>query len=387
MEKKHAAAPAARQKGVLRRRLAAAEENGMLRYIEIKYQLKKIIASLSPQESLPSRNALCRSLDTTHATLQKAINELIFEGVLETRVGSGTYVVGHKSMPEAIRSVGVILPNNKTDSYSDMLRGLSNYTDRHNANLILCFSQGDPEKQSQHLTRLLASRVSGLIIVPAYCMDLAKDYVLLNRLTQHNVPTVFCFRGIEGLGQMPTVCYNNFYGGYLATKHLIGKGYRNIAYIAQYMLRTSLDRYQGYAAALTESGLSVERGRVVPRITEDDRPLGYTDALRLLQRDPAIDAIFCHADLLMAGVYQAIADSGRRVSRDVGVIGFDDIESQVSLTPPATSLGGMDYEIGQEAARQLWRLIHHEEDALPVHVMQPRIIERESCLGPGREKP
>jgi Transcriptional regulators len=354
----------------------------MLRYIEIKYQLTKIIATLSPQDPLPSRAVLCRTLDTTHATLQKAIDELVKEGALETRVGSGTFVAGQKSAPEEIRSIGVILPNNEVDSYTEMIRGLSNYTDRHNANLILCFSQGDSEKQNQHLSRLLASRVSGLIIVPAYCMDLARDYVLVNRLTQHDIPAVFCFRGIDGPTQMPTVCYNNFYGGYLATKHLIKMGYRHIAFIAQYMLRTSLDRYQGYAAAMTESGLTADRRMIVTRITEDDRPLGYTDALRMLRENPGIDAFFCHADLLMSGVYQAIRDSGRRVSDDVGVIGFDDIESYVNLTPPATSLGGKDYEIGQEAARQLWRLIRREEDGLPVYVMQPHIIERESCLGP-----
>ena len=359
-----------------------AKDNGMLRYIEVKYQLSRIISTLSPQDPLPSRGVLCRTLDTTHATLQKAIDELVREGVLETRVGSGTFVAGRKNEPETIRSVGVILPNNEADSYTEMLRGLSNYTDRHNANLILCFSQGDSEKQNRHLSRLLASRVSGLIIVPAYCMDLARDYVLVNRLTQHNIPTVFCFRGIDGPMQMPTVCYNNFYGGYLATKHLIKMGYRHIAYIAQYMLRTSLDRYQGYVAAMTESGLTVDSSTVVSRVTEDDRPLAYTDALRLLRENPQIDAIFCHADLLMSGVYQAVRDCGRRVSDDVGVIGFDDIESFVRLTPPATSLGGMDYEIGQEAARQLWRLIHQEKDGLPVYVMQPHIIERESCLGP-----
>lgn len=359
----------------------------MLRYIEIKYQLSRLISSMSPQDPLPSRMALCRSLDTTHATLQKAINELIQEGRLETRAGSGTFVAGQKASPEAIRAIGAILPNSDADSYADMLRALSDYTESHNANLILCFSQGDPERQNQHLSRLLESKVSGMVIVPAYCMDLTKDYVLFNRLTQHHIPAVFCFRGIDGLNRMPTVCYNNFYGGYLATKHLISRGYRHIAYVAQYMLRTSLDRYQGYVAAMIENDLEINRDAVVLEITEDEHPLAYTDTMRLLRAAPQTDAIFCHADLLLAGAYQAIRDSGRRISADVGVIGFDDIEKYVMLSPPGTSLGGQDYEIGKKAVQLLWKMMNQEDAGLPVFLMQPRIIERESCLGPGRTAP
>jgi len=224
----------------------------------------------------------------------------------------------------------------------------------------------------------------GLIIVPAYCLDITKDYVLYNRLMQHKIPAVFCFRGIDGLNNTPLINYNNFYGGYVATKHLVQKGYRHIAYMAQYMLRTSLDRYQGYIAAMVECGLEINRDAVVLETKNDDHPYGYSDMCRILREDYPIDAVFCHADCLVPAVYQAVRDCGKRISDDVGVISFDNEDICISETPKITSLGGKDTEIGSKAAETLCRMIDGEHMPVPFYLMQPEIVERQSCLGPKR---
>ncbi len=64
----------------------------MLRYLEIKKQLQDLIAVTTPGEKLADRVTLCRRFDTTRTTLDKAIRELVREGMLTSRKGSGTYV-------------------------------------------------------------------------------------------------------------------------------------------------------------------------------------------------------------------------------------------------------------------------------------------------------
>ena len=64
----------------------------MLRYIEVKQELKSRINRLNNGDQLPSRMKLCRLLDTSRATVDKAIKELEKEGYLESHIGSGTYV-------------------------------------------------------------------------------------------------------------------------------------------------------------------------------------------------------------------------------------------------------------------------------------------------------
>ena len=48
----------------------------MLRYKEIKLMLLQKISNMSPLDRLPSRLTLCKELDTTRSTLDKAIKEL-----------------------------------------------------------------------------------------------------------------------------------------------------------------------------------------------------------------------------------------------------------------------------------------------------------------------
>lgn len=355
----------------------------MLRYQEIKYQLQAMIRSMSPQEPLPCRGALCRMLDTTFGTLQKAMAELIDEGVIVSKAGSGTFVAGKKEEDDQQeRTIGIILPNNDVDSYRRLLKSVTSSFEGKNVSTIVAFSNAVTERQNKQISRMIGSKVSGIILVPSYEMNLTKDSILLNRLTQYGIPTVFCFRGIDGLQKTPTVSYNNFYGGYLATKHLIQNGYRHIVYFERYLMRTGIDRYQGYVAAMLENGLTINHDAIVLEIKEDDSPLGYTDAVRVLTECPETDAIFCQADELIPGVYQAIADIGKRVSDDIGVIGFDDIAQYTMLSPPATTLAGKDEEIGSKAAKILWKMMNDEPVKYPIFVAQPEIIIRGSCLGP-----
>ena len=65
-----------------------------MRYQEIKEQLIQKISQLESGTRLPSRPTLCNQLDTNRTTLDRAIKELEGEGVLYSRNGSGTYVVG-----------------------------------------------------------------------------------------------------------------------------------------------------------------------------------------------------------------------------------------------------------------------------------------------------
>ncbi|UUZ85271.1 winged helix-turn-helix domain-containing protein [Paenibacillus sp. P26] len=63
-----------------------------LRYIQVKEQLMAHIASLKPHERSPSRTALSATYQAARTTIERAISELIGEGSLYARDGSGTYV-------------------------------------------------------------------------------------------------------------------------------------------------------------------------------------------------------------------------------------------------------------------------------------------------------
>lgn len=358
----------------------------MLRYKEIKIKLTEMLSIMHEGDKLPSRPKLCEQLDTTRATLNKAIVELVEEGLLTTANGSGTYVssvIGRSRENEG--NWGVIVPNIMDAIYPGIVRGIENVAQRYGASITLCNSDNNAEKQERYIQRLIRSGVSGFIMVPVIQHEIQESSRLYESLMKTHIPFVFCNRSVIGV-RAPVVTSNDFYGGYIGTKHLIEKGYRKIAFISKTKYTTSENRCHGYLTAIMESNLEIDRKKIILEdraLSDSDEPAGYRSMKKLLELDDDIDAVFCFNDSVAVGVYKAIQEAGKRVSEDIGVIGYDNtIQICEQLSPSLSSLSYKNMEIGQKAAEVLWKQINHQPiSEFDYYLMQPSIVERESCRG------
>ena len=231
----------------------------MLRYKEIKNTLLDEISYMKAGEKLKSRPV----------SVQETGHDAGDAGQGDQGAGTGRVSV----FPERKRHLcpgtvqralhagnnwAVIVPNVMDAIYPGLVRGVENIAQKHGVNVILCNSDNDGEKQEHYIKRLISNGVDGFIMVPVICNRLEENLKLYNRLTEAQIPFVFCNRSIEGI-DAPVVTSNDFYGGYIATRFLIARGYRKIAYIAKEKYKTSIDRCHGYLSALIESGLEVNR--------------------------------------------------------------------------------------------------------------------------------
>lgn len=358
-------------------------ECAMLRYKEIKLMLLREISQLNPMDRLPSRLVLCKKFDTTRTTLDKAIKELEREGIVFCKDGSGTYV----AVPEGYdiqkpENWGIIVPDIMEDIYAGLVRGVEDVAQCNGINLILCNFDHDPNKQEQYIRRLMLTGASGLIIVPVLRQHSVEVTKLYEALADSKKPLVFCNMGVNGI-DAPIVASNNFYGGYIATKHLIAKGYRKIVYLSKFNYQTSIERCQGYITALLEMGYNVDRELIVIDAGDKARPYGYSTIKELLIKRPDIDAVFCFNDSLIDGVYRAASELGKHISDDIGVIGYDNTGLCTQKNPQVTSVTYRNSEIGHVAANLLLKQIRGETlSGFPYYLFQPEIIERKSCNGP-----
>jgi DNA-binding LacI/PurR family transcriptional regulator len=365
-----------------------------LLYIQVKEKLIDDIKQMQPHDRLLSRTGLAKKYQVARTTIDRAISELIGEGYLYSRDGSGTYVAGNETpaietgKTEKVVSWGVIVHDVTEVFHSKIVRGVENVAQSHGINLILCNSDSDLNKQGQYIQRLSRSGVAGIIIVPIVSSNPRECYRLFSQLTELKVPYVFCNRSAEGLNA-PIVASNDFYGGYIATKHLLEMGYRNIAYISHRKNRVSVDRCQGYISALMENGIEVNQKiigisdeQIIVISDERQEEFGYEATNKLLAAGQIVDAIFCVSDKLAQGVYQAITEAGLAVSDDIGVIGYNNAELSEKFTPPLTSVDFKNLEVGIKAAEVLLKRIN-KEDLLDFHLylIHPQLVVRESCLG------
>jgi DNA-binding LacI/PurR family transcriptional regulator len=354
----------------------------MLRYKEIKNMLVAEIAKMNSNERLPSRPELCKKLAIAKATLDKAINELVTEGMLYSRRGDGTYVADvNDRLPIQAGSWGVIVPDVAKEFYSKVVRGVEDVAQSYGINLILCNSDYDFDKQEQYIKRLNHSGVSGFILVPTMSKGIGDSNRLYDQLAELKVPFVFCTQSADGINA-PVVSSNNFYGGYIAAKHLLEKGYRNIAHISLYKNRTNFERCHGSGVAFLEHGIEVNR-HIIRFDDKSKSPLlGYEAMKNLLVSGEIVDAVFCTSDDLIQGVYKAIAETGLAVSDDIGVVSYNNSDICEKLTPALTSVAFKNLEVGTKAAEILYRQISGE--SLPefeVYLLKPELVVRDSCLG------
>lgn len=167
---------------------------------------------------------------------------------------------------------------------------------------------------------------------------------------------------------------------YDATRHLIARGRRRIAYIGSdpdNLLTMARKREAGYRRAIAEAGTDVDGALVLP-VSAYHRDDGR-DALRRLWEAPEHpDAIFCATDLLALGALREAFEIGVGVPGDLAVVGFDDLEEGRYSIPSLTTISPDKRRIAELAVELLVKRI--DDGAVdPAEMVIPhRLVVRES---------
>ncbi|MCE4055653.1 LacI family DNA-binding transcriptional regulator [Pseudomonas sp. Au-Pse12] len=268
-------------------------------------------------------------------------------------------------------TIGLLVPNSLNPYFAELARGIEDYCERNGYCVILCNSDDNPEKQRNYLRVLLEKRIDGLIVTSA-----GGDSGLAQGLAGVRTPMVIVDRGLEGV-DADLVRIDHQYGAYLATRHLLQLGHRDIACIGG-PGNTSVAqlRLAGFQQALGEAGVEVPAERILE--SDFSSTGGYRAAAQLLDGGRAPSAIFAGNDMMGIGVLRAAAERNIRVPGELSVIGFDDILMSRYVYPALTTVGQSILQLGETAAELLLRRIATPELPVDQRIVTPNIVLRES---------
>jgi DNA-binding LacI/PurR family transcriptional regulator len=173
-------------------------------------------------------------------------------------------------------------------------------------------------------------RPAGIIVVGQ-----SREHDSIERAAQSGCPIVVWGAKLDRQSY-PTVGTDNFGGGRIAARHLIGLGYRRIAFLGDITLPEIAQRYQGYRSALAEAGIAVDELLVVPSGFHPAH--AFEAAVGLIAGPARFDAIMASSDVIAISAIRALNAAGRAVPDDVGVVGFDDIAMAAFNNPPLTTV-------------------------------------------------
>jgi len=277
--------------------------------------------------------------------------------------------------------LGIFLRGGDYSYQNEIVLGAHDECQEHGVDLY-CFAGGvanTPDPKNLVYDLVGPADLDAVIVVPGTMAS--EDSPQVEALFQRFAAVPCCTIGPPRPG-LASLSVDNTTGVWELTRHLIERhGRRRIAFING-PNNESLQRLEGYRAALLECGVDYDERLVV---AGDFTPAsGARAVLELLSREcGACDGIVAGNDWMALGALDALASRGLRVPEDVALIGFDDIELARFVTPPLTTVRQPPRKLGVLAVRRVLALLggtgDHEAWFLPTTIM---IRQSCGCVGP-----
>lgn len=258
------------------------------------------------------------------------------------------------------RIIGIILPNLLDHFFTRSIYGVEQFATKNGYNVIISQSHDDLQKEIQSADMLLKSRVDGLIVAIS---KNTQDFAHLNQFENLGIPVVYYTRNPSFNLNCHKVLGNTFQGCYQATKFLIDRGHKKIAYIGgPKMINFTHDRFNGYINALNDNHLSFDANLVA--YTDFDRENTVSAIQKLFSEDDNIPtAIVAFKEHILFDAIKYLRHVKHPKFNEIECIGFGNNSFINYLdAPPVASVEENPESVGENAVSLLLKLINREID-------------------------
>jgi DNA-binding LacI/PurR family transcriptional regulator len=356
---------------------------------QVKQRLLSAILAgqYGPEGLLPTIRDLARRLKVSTNTVQKAIHQLSSEGVVEARPGRGIVVKSVGRPPGGSRLVGVPLPYDRLEPLRrdrgwphGVLIPLRDRLAEAGYSAVFCpLLNVDELAVVEHLRGL---NLAGIVLFEVYNDHLVTEIAALR------LPMVSMDYDTSHLG-IPSVVFDNAWGGFQAARHLIDHGHRHIVSLHPrhrrrvgrnpFLDAVDKERVEGFRLAMMSAGLAV---RLEDFTLVTDSPageaVGESGVLQerlaaLFETQPVPTALMCRNDGIARIVAEHLRELALRVPEDVSIIGFGDAAMEFSPGKRLTSIWVDRDGMGRTAAQYILREMKQRtpvphRHVLPTHV-------------------
>jgi len=242
--------------------------------------------------------------------------------------------------------------------------------------VVLSELGGSHRPTQEWIDDVMARRPLGVLLVLS---DL--DETQRHQLSSRSIPFVVLDTQGTPPTDVPTVGSNNWNGGLVATRHLIGLGHTRIGVVmGPADVLCSRARVDGFRSAHDEAGLAWDP--TLLRWGEFHPSPGYRHALELLSQPERPTAIFAGSDSIALGVTRAARELGLRIPDDLSLVGYDNLQISQWLNPSLTTVNQPLREMAGLAARMLITLADGGQPSSMRVDLMTELVVRDSTAAP-----
>lgn len=325
---------------------------------------------------------IAKALDISPATVSRALRE-------QTTVTSETrkmvvdiaFKLGYRpnKLASALKSgktytIGVIVPSVKANFFASIIHSMEEGLKNSGYRIILYQSGESLSNEIEGVKTLLEVQVDGIMASLSLETD---DVSHFKEVIRQNKPLVLFDRVDERL-KVPTVTLNDFKAGFLATSHMIERGYKRIAFLTtEHQIKIFRERLEGYKLALGINNLPIIEADII--LGGLSIKAGRYGIARLFREGHCPDAVIAADDFTALGAIKKLKEIGY-LSPEVGVIGFANEVFSPYVTPSLSTVDQYPGQMGTECTRLFLEMIKRKDPYEKINkiVIEPTILERQS---------
>ncbi|MBD5394050.1 MAG: LacI family transcriptional regulator [Lachnospiraceae bacterium] len=270
--------------------------------------------------------------------------------------------------------IGVVMPNlGEEEAFSvspyntQILALLENYIRRQGYYMMI-----RSVKECKEIIPLFSTwYVDGMIFMGAFKNEVED---IQSRL---EIPAVYIDSYVEEL-DIANVGIDDYKGGFLAARYLIGKGHRKIAFAGPNINSSGVvkERYRGFCDACRERGIEVNQACIFEAWTLYE--YGVEVGKRIAFSDEGFTAVAAMSDILAFGIMEGLRLCGLNVPGNISVVGFDNLPECRYSYPKLTTVSQNLEKKALLAGECLFKMIRNKEKVVTNQKVDVEIIERQS---------
>jgi LacI family transcriptional regulator len=295
------------------------------------------------------------------------------------RLGYQPNAIARSLSQRRSHTLGIVTSSLEYYGPSHILIGIEQGANQEGLSILLnLLHQPESENIGPIVNGLISRQVEGIIwAVPEIGNNRSW---FRERLPELAIPVIFL--STQPRADLNVVEIDNRNGGFLATQHLLDRGYQKIGLIAGPLTWwAASERHLGWQDALVAAGVPCGDSQIVEGNWSAES--GERGLHELLKKFPDVEAVFACNDQMALGLMRAARSLRKRIPEDLAVVGFDDIPESAFYYPPLTTIRQDLYELGQMAVQAFIRIRDAEQKGetttgTEAVWLQPQLIVRES---------
>lgn len=225
-------------------------------------------------------------------------------------------------------------------------------------------------EQNAVLPKIVSERrTDGIIIIG----QLKRSYIA--ELSKTDIPILFV-DFYDNKYNIDSVNSDSYYGGYILTEYLVEKGHKNIGFIGNINVTSSInDRFLGYVKCLMENNLTYR-----PEWILDDRDDTGTLFEKLDFPEYMPTSFVCNSDETAFRVISALKSKGVRVPEDISIVGYDNYTVSDICIPAITTIEVDISKMASEAVKIIEKKLLDSSYIAGRCILSGKLIEKDSVL-------